>query len=56
MNDVYKAILDANIRSEQAEVVLKNLLASTNDEEQKFNVPFEDVKVILNLAIRLIEN
>lgn len=52
--EAHRAIQEANARMEQAEVLLSNLLALRHPEEDKFIIPFDDVVVTLEAAIRLI--
>ena len=47
--------LDSNIRAEQVEVLLRNLVSLRHFEEDKFVIPFDDVIVTLNLAIYLLD-
>ncbi len=47
-------LLDANIRAEQVEVLLRNLLQLKHKEDDRFTVPFDDVIVTLNLAVFLL--
>lgn len=45
----------ANQIVEDAEVVLSNLLALINTDNQTFGIPFDDVIVTLSLAVRLLD-
>lgn len=47
-------VLDSNIRAEQVEVLLRNLVSLQNVEQDRFVIPFDDVSVTLNLAISLL--
>lgn len=49
-------LLDANIRAEQVEVLLRNLLQLRHPEDDRFAIPFDDVIVTLNLAVFLISS
>ncbi len=51
----YDQLLDSNIRAEQIEVLLRNLVSLRREEEDRFVIPFDDVIVTLNLAISLLE-
>ena len=46
--------LNSNIRAEQIEVLLRNLVSLRHAEEDRFIIPFDDVT--LNLAISLLDN
>lgn len=48
--------LNSNIRAEQIEVLLRNLVSLRHAEEDRFIIPFDDVIVTLNLAISLLDN
>ncbi|MBT82837.1 MAG: hypothetical protein CL587_20885 [Alteromonadaceae bacterium] len=48
-------ILDSNIRAEQVEVLLRNLVSLQDEEQDRFVIPFDDVIVTLNLAISLLD-
>lgn len=47
--------LDANIRAEQVEILLRNLVSLRHVEEDRFIIPFDDVIVTLNIAISLLD-
>lgn len=47
--------LDSNIRAEQVEVLLRNLVSLRHAYEDRFVIPFDDVIVTLNLAISLLD-
>lgn len=49
-------VLDSNIRAEQVEVLLRNLVSLQHVEQDRFVIPFDDVIVTLNLAISLLDN
>jgi len=51
----YELALDSNIRAEQIEVLLRNLVSLRHEEEDRFVIPFDDVIVTLNLAILLLD-
>lgn len=51
----YDQVLDSNIRAEQIEVLLRNLVSLRHEEEDRFVIPFDDVIVTLNLAISLLD-
>ncbi len=51
----YNQVLDSNIRAEQIEVLLRNLVSLRHEEEDRFVIPFDDVIVTLNLAISLLD-
>lgn len=52
--EAHKAILEANLRMEQVEVLLNNLLALKHPIKDKFIIPFDDVLVSLKTAIKLL--
>ena len=54
-NTEYDQVLDSNIRAEQIEVLLRNLVSLRHEEEDRFVIPFDDVIVTLNLAISLLD-
>ena len=43
----YELALDSNIRAEQIEVLLRNLVSLRHEEEDRFVIPFDDVIVTL---------
>jgi len=47
--------LDAIIRAEQVEVLLRNLVSLQHVDGDRFVIPFDDVIVTLNLAIPLLD-
>jgi hypothetical protein len=47
--------LDAIIRAEQVEVLLRNLVSLQHVDGDRFVIPFDDVIVTLNLAISLLD-
>lgn len=48
-------VLDSNVRAEQVEVLLRNLVSLRHAEEDRFVIPFDDVIVTLKLAISLLD-
>jgi len=48
--EAHRAVLEANIRMEQAEVLLSNLLALRHPEKDRFIIPHDDVVVTLEIA------
>lgn len=47
--------LDAIIRAEQVEVLLRNLVSLQHVDGDRFVIPFDDVIVTLNIAISLLD-
>jgi len=52
--EAHRALLEANRRTEQAEVLLNNLLALRHAEDDKFIIPFDDVIVTIEAAINIL--
>ncbi|SHG16314.1 hypothetical protein SAMN05216361_1505 [Marisediminitalea aggregata] len=50
--EAHRAIQEANARMEQVEVLLSNLLALRHPEDDKFIIPFDDVIVSLETAVK----
>lgn len=49
-----EAILESNLNMERAEVLLSNLLALKSPNDDRFNIPIDDVIVTLETAILLL--
>lgn len=52
--DWEKALLENNKQMERAEVLLNNLLALKNPDDDSFNIPMDDVLVTVETAILLL--
>lgn len=54
--ETHRAILEANTRIEYAEVILSNLLALRQPEEDRFIIPHDDVVVSIQSALRILRD
>lgn len=51
-----KSLYDANIRMEQAEVMIGNLLSLKDHSRSEFLVSFDDIVVTLETAVRILRS
>lgn len=49
-------ILQENFKEETVEVILSNLLALSDEKNESFAIPFDDVIVTLKTALRLLQS
>jgi len=54
ITEIKEAILKANIKIERAEVLLTNLLKLAHHDEQRFQVPFDDIVTSIEHAVALL--
>lgn len=55
LTELKSLIHKENLKEERVEVVLSNLLALRDEQNERFCIPFDDVIVTIEAAIRLLQ-